>query len=297
MPSGVTALNFVPIPLGVCCLAHAAWTVIAALQAGGGLLEHGVIPCSLICRAAGDLWLGTGYIVGCVALLLEQPGFYCKRANGSIPVFVWLYLGSWMVTYRAWWFLKQLLLLAGVWKNAQHDRLYDLVMPRLLLGRLTWERPSWPDQPEVDMVVDVTCEWSEPPALASVPHYVLVSVLDTTRPTVQQTIDAARRILQHLADRDLGSVYVHCANGYGRSAVICAAVLLLGGHCGSVEEACEALAKVRPVVALRKAGKRKMCERMTHRELLQLVVDRIRDEDGNSSPLIDGLSDRTAAPL
>merc|ERR1711939_1087127 len=103
------------------------------------------------------------------------------------------------------------------------------------------------------MVIDMTCEWSEPEALRSVPNYLLVPVVDTTRPNITQTITAAKKAIEFLSDPDSGSVYIHCANGYGRSAIIAAAILLLNGSVKTPKDAKKLLQTARPVVSLREA--------------------------------------------
>ena len=50
-----------------------------------------------------------------------------------------------------------------------------------------------------------------------------------------------------------GAVYIHCAQGHGRTGTFAAAVLLAKGHCDSVDAAVARLRAVRPRLALGKA--------------------------------------------
>lgn len=192
-----------------------------------------------------------------------------------LPPCVWIHLGGWLLVYRGIWLTKQLLMWYGISRRKQ-DRMFDLIAPRLLLGRLTWSLPSCEGQPEVDMVVDVTCEWSEPSALRAVDHYLAVPVVDTTRPTLEQCMMVATEIVDHLRDPDAGSVYLHCANGYGRSAIVAAAVLLMAGLSDDVDSAINTLKQARPVVSLRPGMTRGMCETITHTELLEDIAAELK---------------------
>jgi len=147
------------------------------------------------------------------------------------------------------------------WKK--NDRSFDKVAPRIVLGRLLWQVPKVANTPPINMVIDLTAEWSEPLKLRSVKRYLSVPVVDTTVPTVEQVAETVQQALMFLEDPNAGSIYIHCANGYGRSALVAAAVLLYNGSCNSPTCAKEWLLRARPVVSL---GARKL-------NLLQDVMD------------------------
>jgi len=261
MPSGHILLNVAPIACGLSGL----------LGAGRLVLEVGADDPELLGCAGLAAWFSLGLLCAGLAIVLDRPGLYCKRRDGTLPSIVWLYLGGWLLVYRGWLFFKWLLPLCGLRFKAG-DCEFDLVAPRLLLGRLLWKLPELEGVPKVEMVIDLTCEWSEPWALRSVRRYIAVPVVDTTRPTVKQTAFAARQAVRFLRNPHAGSVYVHCANGYGRSAVVAAAVLLMDGSCRTPREAKAAIVKARPVATLRERQQKKTCEAITHMEILEAIA-------------------------
>lgn len=275
MPSRQMVLNALPVPGLVC--------------AAGGLYffwQRGVLLAWSTLWIALLIWFGVGLIGGGCAFLFEAPSLYCKRPCGTLPMVVWLHLGGWLLIYRTIWLLKQAFFLREI------DRMFDRVATRLLIGRLMWELPVCSGEPAVDMVVDVTCEWSEPQALRDVPQYVLFPVVDTTRPTVADTLRIADRIVRHLEDPCSGSVYIHCANGYGRSAIVLAAVLLAGGLCETPKEAMEMIVAARPVVSFRHGDRQKtLCESKTHKQLIEEIgveLQQRRDNGSNRSNSNEG---------
>lgn len=262
MPSGHAALNVLPVSFGACFLAH------ALSRFWGSLPESSIIT---FVWPLFEAWFGLGLVCAGLAMIFDSPKLYCKTACGRVPCFVWIWLGSWLALYRATWLLKQVFIFYGCGCK-RNDRKFDLIAPKLILGRLTWDLPYVADAPQVDMVIDLTCEWSEPWVLKSVGQYIAVPVVDTTRPTLEQTMFAAQAAVDHRRNSEAGSVYIHCANGYGRSAAIAAAVLLLDGTCSSPEESAKMLKLARPVVSLGSTS-RGLCERVTAMELLHDLME------------------------
>jgi len=64
--------------------------------------------------------------------------------------------------------------------------------------------------------------------------------------------DAFLALVREVADWP-GPVYIHCAQGHGRTGTLAAAVLLAKGHCDSVDAAIARLRAARPRLALSKA--------------------------------------------
>lgn len=95
-------------------------------------------------------------------------------------------------------------------------------------------------------VLDVTCEFSEIPALRRL-SYRCIPVLDTRAPSLEQLKAGAEWIRQESAR---GPVYVHCALGHGRSATFVAAYLLLTGKARTPREAMDKIKALRPGVGL-----------------------------------------------
>lgn len=271
------------------------WLVGIVLAAIGAhfLWEHGIDFDWSSFWSLLAIWLGVGIMAGGAAIVLEAPEIYCKHPfSGILPNGIWIYLGGWLVIYRGVWLLKQAFCLR------KNDRMFDLIDDRLILGRLTWELPAVEGQPEVDMVVDVTCEWSETPVLRSIPNYMLFSVVDTTRPPIDETVRVALAVVKHLQDPNGGSVYLHCANGYGRSAVVAAAVLLASGRCTTPEDAMALICLKRPVASFRNRHKRakNLCESLTHAQLLTAIHEELQRSDSSAPSEADEFEYKVTAP-
>lgn len=258
-------MNALPVP-GAACVAVGAYL----------LWQQGFRFAWSTLWAVLVIWFGVGLLSSGFALLLDAPRLYCKRSDGTLPAAIWLHLGGWLAIYRGNWLLKQAFCLRV------EDRAFDRVAPQLLIGRLLAELPVCKGEPEVDMVVDVTCEWTETEALRGVPQYVPFPVVDTTRPTVSDTLRIADTVVRHLENPGAGSVYIHCANGYGRSAVVMAAVLLARGTCDTPEEAMDLVQAARPVVSFRHRRTRgkACCEIMTQSQVVEAIADELQRRRG-----------------
>lgn len=178
-----------------------------------------------------QLWItGSLLLVALIYLALDGTAFQ-KNPDGTMSTASWwlfapYFVGAW-INSRAW---------------TRSDNRVDTVHPGLLLGRI----PSAGDLAAagIQSVVDLTAEL---PLDSRGRTYHNVPVLDLTLPTEAQLVAAARAIEAALIG---GPTLVCCALGYSRSALACAAWLLLGGHAGSVEEALARLRQIRPSVVL-----------------------------------------------
>lgn len=107
----------------------------------------------------------------------------------------------------------------------------------------------------VDFVVDLCAEFAESSnVLRGCTHYVSIPTVDTLVPDAVVCAKVLKRLARYIkstaATNDKrGSVYIHCANGRGRSAVFAAGLLLLlkgwspppaKGRASAVHDACDA---------------------------------------------------------
>jgi protein-tyrosine phosphatase len=181
------------------------------------------------------LWPAVSFLVLAWAYYARRPGVLGKRPGGSIhpAVFVMLlpYFGlTWTV-----WHATRLMSRDG----AGHE-----VAPGLYVGR----RPYAADlPPDTRLVIDMTGEFLPARGTRAVNgrSYLCVPTLDGSAPPESVLPDVLGRIA---ACRDEGgSVYIHCAQGRGRSAAVAAAVLIAQGVAADVAEAERLISRSRRV--------------------------------------------------
>ena len=107
----------------------------------------------------------------------------------------------------------------------------DLIVGRRLLPH---EVPGG-----IDHYVDLTSEFEEPMAMRKLPSYISLPILDAETPA----LEALRAACKHVA---AGRVYVHCAQGHGRTGMFAAALLAERGAVQSAGQALRLLRQQRP---------------------------------------------------
>jgi protein-tyrosine phosphatase len=190
------------------------------------------------------LWPAVSFLVLAAAYAVLGPCVFGKRPDGRL----------------AWWsllvLLPVLLLLWGLWRLVRlfsREPVCTEVAPGLWLGRRAFVREL---PPGVLLVVDLTAEFPAPSGIRSGRDYLALPTLDGIAPDE----DSFRAALARVAACP-GPVYIHCAQGHGRSALLAAAVLLRRGLAGDVRQAEAMLRQARPGVRL-KPGQRRLLLRV-----------------------------------
>jgi protein-tyrosine phosphatase/membrane-associated phospholipid phosphatase len=132
-----------------------------------------------------------------------------------------------------------LLLHALAWWIQQRGRpATSVVAPNVTIGRLLSRRELAALAPAA--VIDLTAELDSP----TVPGVRTISLpqLDLTLPTAESLGRVAVAVESAAA---AGPVYVHCALGYARSALVAAAYLIASGQAASADEAVERITTAR----------------------------------------------------
>ncbi|HZI10998.1 MAG TPA: tyrosine-protein phosphatase [Myxococcus sp.] len=104
-------------------------------------------------------------------------------------------------------------------------------------------------------VLDLTSEFIEPRPIREACRYVSLPILDaSTLP-----VDRVAPVLRELAAQPT-SLYVHCAQGHGRTGMIAAALLVALGAAPDAQAALAQVQRVRPGVRLSPAQERALAE-------------------------------------
>jgi protein-tyrosine phosphatase len=167
------------------------------------------------------------------------PRLFGKRSDGR--------LAWWAVVLLA----PVLLMLWCVWQAQRFFRREACcheVAPGVWLGRrpLPHELPAG-----VVLVVDLTAEFPAPRGIGDGREYLTLPTLDGLAPD-----EADFRAVVERVAATAGPVYLHCALGHGRSALLAAAVLLARGLAADARHAEQMLRQVRPGVRLKPAQRR-----------------------------------------
>ena len=181
-------------------------------------------PLSLIA-----LWASFAAFIGSSAYLFNMPHFFGKEDGtlGLLPTILTL---------------PYLLLVRGIWwtrKYLSSEATYNEVAPNIYVGR----RPLAGELPEnVSLVVDLTCEFSENRSIREGRQYVCVPTMDGSVPP---DVDAFQTVMDTVVSYD-GTIYIHCAYGHGRAALMGAATLVGKGIAANTEEAYSMMKQKRP---------------------------------------------------
>lgn len=193
---------------------------------------------SFVGAARGGPWLVLSwpaivFAIVVYAYLTRRPGVLGKRADGSFP---W---------WRRLFFAPFIVFSEGVWHSfaaLTREPPYDAVSPGIWVGR--W--PGAGHLPEgVDIVIDVTAELPAHRRVVREKRYVCLPAMDATVPDEA----AFRRVVRELIDAP-GGIFIHCAFGHGRSAMVAAALLVARGLAPDARAAVRLMRRARPRIGL-----------------------------------------------
>lgn len=179
------------------------------------------------------VWPGLSFALVSVAYAMLEPRVVGKRADGTFPTWRRILLFPFFVYSEGIWHLYALF---------SSEEAYNQVAPGLWVGRWPVARPL-PDG--VDIVVDVTAELPAHRSLTRSKRYICLPALDATVPNEEDF----RALALKLAD-ERGGIFVHCAFGHGRSAMVAAAILITRGLAHDAESAERLMKTSRPLVGL-----------------------------------------------
>jgi hypothetical protein len=179
------------------------------------------------------LWPSLSFGLIAAAYLRGDHRIFGKRPDGSMSMASVVLLLPYLVYLWVVWHIIRLV--------SREDRC-DLLGDRLTIGRrlLSNELPA-----ETETVVDLTCEFPEPMALRSVPRYLCIPLLDAAAASPETLAAFARQ----LAEID-GPMFIHCAQGHGRTGLITALLLIARGSAADPDDALSQFTASRPRLAL-----------------------------------------------
>ncbi|MFP2895425.1 tyrosine-protein phosphatase [Corallococcus sp. 4LFB] len=179
------------------------------------------------------LWPSVSFAVVALAYAGVGARAFGKQADGRMrPGAVLALLPYLLLTWGTWYLARRI----------SRERVLDEVAPGVLVGRrlLPGELPA-----SVSAVLDLTSEFIEPEGIRSACRYVSLPILDASTLPLERVVP----VLRELATLP-GPLYVHCAQGHGRTGMIAAALLVARGDAPDAKTALARVREARPAVRL-----------------------------------------------
>jgi protein-tyrosine phosphatase len=179
------------------------------------------------------LWPALSLFIISLAYFRFGTVVFGKRTDGTMARSSFFVLLPYLLYLWFVWHVVRLLSR----EDCHHQLSINLTIGRRLLPS---ELPEY-----VDTVVDLTCEFSEPLLIRTSREYRSFPMLDGVAPSPQALV----RIARQLAELN-GHLYIHCAQGHGRTGLVAAALLLTRRSAGSPSAAIELIQSIRSQVRL-----------------------------------------------
>lgn len=188
-----------------------------------------------------SLWPAVSFALVALGYAGLGPRVLGKRPDGRIAAWsLALMLPFLLFTWAVWHATR--LLSPG---PSAHE-----VAPGLWVGRRAFAREL---PPGTRLVVDLTSEFRAACPAADGRAYVCLPTLDGSAPPPPPDASTAALLDRIAAESARGPVFIHCAQGRGRSVAVAAAALIARGLAGNADEAEALIAKSRPSVRLNPA--------------------------------------------
>ncbi|MCE9673569.1 tyrosine-protein phosphatase [Myxococcus stipitatus] len=192
------------------------------------------------------LWPAMSFADVALAYAGVGPRMYGKQPDGRMhPVAVLVLLPWLLLTWGTWNLARKL----------SREPPHAEVVPGFFVGRrlLSGELP-----PGIATVLDLTSEFIEPHGVRTACRYVSLPVLDASTLPVDRVVP----VLRDLATLP-GPLYIHCAQGHGRTGMMAAALLVARGQAHDARSALALIQRVRPGVRLSPVQERALEELAT----------------------------------
>lgn len=216
--------------------------------------------------AVTNLAFALGYVNKMVRYGLAQM---LKGPDG----FRWsvIFFSPTLIPIWCWWFFRQYVLLRDFLP-------YGLVYSNYYVGRYPLNNETLPK--DIDTIVDLTAEF--PRSADSTQKYICVPALDVCLPEPGDLLKAVYACMRTKSRY----VYVHCANGHGRSALFVALIMMIEGAAKTPQEAGAYMRRNRPNIKWQPAQEEVMMQAYAlHESSGTLLMSNSKTEDGHPEEL------------
>ena len=177
-------------------------------------------------------WPASCCVAIAVSYLFNSPVIFGKLDSGRLnPISVVLLLPYLAFTWFTWHLVRL------VSREPRFNQLSEqITIGRRLVGG---ELPTGTKN-----VIDLTAEFAEPRSVVENSNYYSLPILDASTVSSDELTSIVTKI-----DELKGSVYIHCAQGHGRTGFVTAALLIHRNPGMTVDHAIRELQQVRPALA------------------------------------------------
>lgn len=179
------------------------------------------------------LWLAINMVILGVAYARRDASVFGKHANGTLS------------PERVLFFLPYLLFTWGIWRLCLWlpEPKTHQINDKLTVGRrlVRHERPDG-----IAAILDMTAEFAEPATVRDGVRYISLSTLDACAPSAETLMATIREL------KPDEHVFIHCAQGHGRTGLAAIALLLHRGTVSGIDEGLTMLRNIRPGIGLSK---------------------------------------------
>lgn len=199
-------------------------------------IQRGVVGQGWPMATIAVLWCTSAAVMLYLGYGENDHTCFGKRGDGRVPLMYWIVFLPYLIPL---WFRQ--VVLAALSREKNFDQLLDGVS----IGRRPVCTHDIP--PGTQVFVDLAAEFpASRVELKSGGRYVSFPVLEAS----YRSCEDLKACLDSLPESGL---YIHCAQGHGRTGFFSCALLLRRGSVKTLPEALELLAKVRPGIKLRQA--------------------------------------------
>ncbi|OQA15720.1 MAG: hypothetical protein BWY64_02782 [bacterium ADurb.Bin363] len=182
------------------------------------------------------LWPGMSFFIVGLAYLRRKSSVYGKRNDGKIRLINKIILFPCFLYTELLWNALRLI---------RREDPFNELIPGVLIGR----RLTGSELPEnVEAILDLTAEFSEAHEIMKKRDYYLFPILDGYVPEKKEFMNLIEKI-----NKIKGTLYIHCAEGHGRTGMVAAALLISRGLSENVDEALKKIKEKRPAVTQRRS--------------------------------------------
>jgi protein-tyrosine phosphatase len=196
------------------------------------------------------LWPALSFLLVALGYAGIGPGIFGKRRDGTLPLVRVLVLGPFLAVTWLLWMAGRLL---------SREPCCHEVAPCIWVGRriVEGELPRG-----IQRIVDLTAEFQEPKGIRQRDLYWSMPALDASAPA----LDDLEHLLQTL-HTESHPIFLHCASGHGRSAMVAAGLLIGRGLARDVPDAEAQLRRIRPHIRLNSRQRQQLKAVLARRQL------------------------------